>query len=54
VCNSNGEGAPNFLLITLSSKFSEKFENKTTSGFRLLKIIKELVPGVGGGLLGEN
>jgi hypothetical protein len=34
------------LLRTSSFQFSENFENiKTTSGFRLLKIIKELVPG---------
>lgn len=33
------------LLITLSCNFQKVFQNKTTLGFRLLKIIKELVPG---------
>jgi len=37
-------GSPNFA-NNLEFQFSENFENKSTSGFRLLKIIKELVPG---------
>jgi hypothetical protein len=44
-------GSPNFA-NNLEFQFSKKSQNKTTSGFRLLKLIKELVPG--GWFLGKE